>query len=245
MKPAVLITGACGGIGRALCEVFHEAGYAVVGIDKDSPADFSHTVIPFNLQLIAQSDKSADALRRKVFSLSDGRLDVLINNAAVQIVKPCDELTREDWHATLDTNLLAPFWLTTLFLPELRAARGCVVNIGSIHAKLTKRQFVAYATSKGALEAMTRAMALDLAPDVRVNAIAPAATDTPMLRAGFVGNSEGFAELNSYHPLGRIARCEEIAQSALFVAGSQSAFMTGVVVAVDGGISSCLSDPAH
>jgi NAD(P)-dependent dehydrogenase (short-subunit alcohol dehydrogenase family) len=244
VKKTVLITGACGGIGSALCDIFSAADYAVIGIDKTVPADFPHPVIMFDIQQIAQSEKTADELRCKVLEMSGNHLNVLINNAAVQIIKPCHELTRSDWAVTLGTNLLAPFWLTSLFLPELKVAQGSVINIGSIHAKLTKRQFVAYATSKGALETMTRAMALDLAPEVRVNAIAPAATDTPMLRAGFAGNAQGFEDLKNYHPLGRIAACDEVAQLALFLAGSQAGFVTGSTIGIDGGIGGCLSDPA-
>lgn len=244
MKPAVLITGACGGIGSALCDVFADAGYRVVGIDLAARSGFPYDVIPCDIRTIAQSEQAADELRVKVLELTNGRLEALINNAALQIVKPSSELTRDDWAATLDTNLMAPFWLSRLFLPELQSTRGSIVNIGSIHAKLTKRQFVAYATSKGALETMTRAMALDLAPHVRVNAIAPAATDTPMLRAGFAGQPEKFAELERYHPLGRIATPEEVAQVALFLAGLKAGFMTGTTIGVDGGIAGCLSDPA-
>ena len=245
MKQTVLITGACGGIGSALCDVFSAAGYAVIGIDKSVPESFPHTVIPFDLQQVAQSESSADKISGMVLERSGNRLDVLINNAAVQIIKPCDKLTRIDWASTLDINLLAPFWLTTLFLPELKAAKGSVVNIGSIHAKLTKRQFVAYATSKGALKTMTRAMALDLAPDVRVNAIEPAATNTPMLRAGFEVNPEGFEKLEYFHPLGRIAAPEEIGHLALFLAGQNASFITGAILPLDGGIGGCLSDPAR
>ena len=243
MRPAALITGACGGIGRALCDVFTEAGYLAVGIDLHAPEDYPHPVIHCDIRRLAQSEQAAETLKKDVLNITAGRLDVLINNAAVQIIKPCNELTRSDWAATLETNLLAPFWLTTLFLPELRRAKGSVVNIGSIHARLTKRQFVAYATSKGALETMTKAMALDLAPDVRVNAIAPAATDTPMLRAGFMENPDGFAALERYHPLERIASPEEVAQIALFLAGAHAGFITGSTIGVDGGIRGCLRDP--
>jgi NAD(P)-dependent dehydrogenase (short-subunit alcohol dehydrogenase family) len=243
MKPAALVTGACGGIGRALCEVFTEAGYLVVGIDRYAPEAYPHTIIHCDIRHLAQSDQTAEALKKDVLNITAGRLDVLINNAAVQIIKPCNELTRSDWAATLETNLLAPFWLTTLFLPELRGSKGSVINIGSIHARLTKRQFVAYATSKGALETMTKAMALDLAPEVRVNAIAPAATDTPMLRAGFQNNPDGIAALEHYHPLERIASPKEISKVALFLASSKSEFITGSTIDVDGGIGGCLSDP--
>lgn len=244
MKPAVLITGACGGIGSALCNAFADAGYRVVGIDLTSPHGFSHDVIHCDIRTIAQSEQAADELRKNLLQLTGNRLDVIVNNAALQIIRPCSELTRDDWAATLETNLLAPFWLSRLFLPELQSAHGSIVNIGSIHAHMTKREFVAYATSKGALETLTRSMALDLAPDVRVNAIAPAATDTPMLRAGFEGQPEKFAELERYHPLGRIATPEEVAQVALFLAGPQAGFMTGTTIGVDGGIAGCLCDPA-
>ena len=243
MNQRVLITGACGGIGRSLCDLFKDAGYAVIGLDKNVPQDFSHQVITCDIRQVAQSEKYALEIRQKVLELAGGGLDVLINNAAVQIIKPCSGLTREDWASTLDTNLLAPFWLTTLFLHELKTARGNVVNIGSIHAKLTKKQFVAYATSKGALETLTRAMALDLAPEIRVNAIAPAATDTPMLREGFRQNIKGYEALRSFHPPGRIASPDEIAQVALFLTSSKANFISGTVLPVDGGIGNCLKDP--
>ena len=170
-------------------------------------------------------------------------MDSLVNNAAIQIVKPIEAINPEDWKETLDTNLLAPFWLTQHFLPLLRAAKGCVVNIASIHAMVTKSEFTVYSTSKGALVSLTRTLAIELAPDVRVNAVIPAATDTPMLRAGFGENLEGLERLGSYHPLKHIAEPEEVAQIVLFLSGSQASFMTGSAVNVDGGIGACLHDP--
>ncbi|MBV5349730.1 SDR family oxidoreductase, partial [bacterium] len=98
-----------------------------MGIDKVVPENFPHPVITFDIQQIAQSEKTADELRCKVLEMSGNHLNVLINNAAVQIIKPCHELTRSDWAATLETNLLAPFWLTSLFLPELKAVQGRVI----------------------------------------------------------------------------------------------------------------------
>jgi NAD(P)-dependent dehydrogenase (short-subunit alcohol dehydrogenase family) len=118
-----------------------------------------------------------------------------------------------------------------------------VVNVASIHAEVTKAGFAAYSTTKGALVALTRALALELAPAVRVNAILPAATDTAMLRAGFAGNQDGFAALDACHPLGRIARPDEIAALAAFLGSSQSGFLTGEAIRVDGGIGAVLHDP--
>jgi len=238
-----LITGACGGIGQALCDVFDEAGYSILAVDCRPEASFRHLLINFDITGLCSGGKETDHFLDQVNQITGGTLDVLVNNAAVQIVKPFTHLTDQDWRATMETNLLAPFWLIRLFYPQLKAAHGTVVNISSIHANLTKRNFTAYATSKGALVSMTKALALELAPEVRINAILPAATDTPMLREGFVGNPEGFSALEHYHPLGRIAGAREIADAALFLASRHSAFITGSILRVDGGINSCLSDP--
>ncbi len=244
MNKVALITGACGGVGTAICEVFSKAGFLVVGIDRIVVKAFAHKYIRCDLSRLAHSEDVAEQLHKDVLALTGNRLDVLINNAAVQVVKPCTEMTRSDWSETIDTNLLAPFWLATLFVQELRETRGSIINIASIHAQLTKRNFVAYATSKGALVTMTKSMALDLAPEIRVNAISPAATDTKMLRDGFIDNPSGYDSLMHYHPLERIAIPEEIGQLALFLAGNNAGFITGSVLTIDGGISGCLSDPA-
>lgn len=238
-----LITGACGGIGQALCDVFDEAGYSILAVDCRPEASLKHRLIDFDVTELCICGKDADRFLDQVNQITGGTLDVLVNNAAVQIVKPFTHLTDQDWRSTMETNLLAPFWLIRLFYPQLKASHGAVVNISSIHANLTKRNFTAYATSKGALVTMTKALALELAPEVRINAILPAATDTPMLREGFVGNSEGFSALEHYHPLGRIAGAWEIADAALFLSGKYAGFITGTCLHVDGGIRCCLHDP--
>lgn len=241
--PTVLVTGAAGGIGKAICEVFLEQGYKVIGVDCWKTSKLPYEVLQFDISRLSQADAACESFYHRVEELAEGHLDALINNAAIQIVKPIQEITATDWDVTLATNLLAPFWLVQRFLPILRAAKGSVVNIASIHAIVTKPEFTAYATSKGALVALTRSLAIELAPDVRVNAVLPAATDTPMLRAGFKDNADGLQVLADYHPLGHIARPEEVAQVALFLAGPQAGFMTGAMVNVDGGIGACLHDP--
>lgn len=129
-------------------------------------------------------------------------------------------------------------------LPQLEQARGSVINISSIHARLTKAHFVAYATSKAALSGMTRAMAVDLGGRVRVNAIEPAAIATDMLKAGFAGQPEQFALLEACHPQGRIGTPAEVAALALAIADGELRFLHGACVAMDGGISGRLHDPA-
>ena len=239
-----LVTGACGGIGQAICDVFAAGGYEVFGIDIQQNDSFPHHLLQFDICRIGKDETAARELLDLFRDAGGSHLDVLVNNAAVQVVKPFTELTPEDWQATLDTNLLAPFWLTRFFYPLLKETTGSVVNIASIHANLTKKHFSAYATSKGALVTLTKALALELAPDVRINAILPAATNTPMLRKGFEGNEAGFTALSHYHPLDRLAHPAEVAELALYLAGPGARFMTGAAISVDGGISSVLHDPA-
>lgn len=241
-----LVTGAAGGIGRALVRVFHEAGYAVIGTDiVPRPAELPCAAyLQADLARIVADEPYATGMLRDIRAGLGGRaLDALINNAAVQILGATEHLSRESWRRTLDTNLLAPFLLTQGLLPELEAARGCVVNIGSVHARLTKPGFAAYATSKAALAGMTRALAVDLGERVRVNAIEPAAIETDMLKAGFAGNPETYRRLQDCHPQRRIGRPEEVARLALAIVGGGADFLHGACVGLDGGIAARLFDP--
>ena len=240
-----LITGATGGIGRAFVWAFHDAGYRVIATDlSEKPHDLDcATYIPADLARYAQDETYASQINAALRGALDDGLDVLINNAAIQILGGADNITRHDWRTTFDVNLLTPFLLTQALLPELETAKGCVINIGSIHARLTKKNFVAYATSKAALAGMTRALAVDLGPRVRINAIEPAAIETAMLKAGFEGKPELYAQLEACHPQQRIGQPEEVARLALAIAEGGLNFMHGACIGLDGGISCRLFDP--
>lgn len=242
--PTALITGACGGIGQALCHLFRTAGYWVIGLDQiSSPVDCDALVVVDLARLCRDLDYREGAIATLRSHLPSPHLTVLINNAALQIVKPTDDLQAADWHQTLDVNLIAPFLLTQAFLPELEQAGGSVINMASIHATATKPEFVCYATSKAALVGLTKSLAVDLGGRVRVNAICPAAVATPMLLAGFEGREGALQNLSEMHPINRIATPEEIAQTALFLASPQASFITGSALYVDGGIGGRLHDP--
>jgi NAD(P)-dependent dehydrogenase (short-subunit alcohol dehydrogenase family) len=241
-----LITGAAGGIGRALAKVFVDAGFCVIAIDSVSDpkniccnhylqVDLSKTVYDKNY-----ANNIFDCLS-KIIKMNG--LSVLINNAAVQILGGVDSLTRENWQHTLSVNLLAPFIWVQALLPHIESVCGCIINISSIHARLTKKNYVAYATSKAALSGMTRAMAVDLEARVRVNAIEPAAIDTDMLKAGFEKSTEAYQQLQKFHPMQRIGTPEEVARAALWLSSSSSAFIHGECLSLDGGISKLLHDP--
>ena len=250
----LLITGAAGGIGRATVSVFAQAGWRVIGVDRAEfdaagrfepfPADglFIRADIsdPGDLQLIY--DKA------HAFSL---RLDAVVNNAAVQIAKPLLQTSVEEWDAVMASNLRSVFLGAKLAYPLFQAAGGgAIVNVSSVHAVATSANISAYAASKGGLLALTRAMAIEFAPDnIRVNAILPGAVDTPMLRAGLgrghVGGATVYDRLENLASKtvnGRVGKPEEIAHAIYFLADqSQSSFMTGQALIVDGGATARLS----
>lgn len=243
-RRTALITGALGGIGQSLCEEFRREGYYVIATDRQDGACACDTFLNVDVRDLYRHEATRDFVRGKVGELLAGDgLTVLVNNAASQILNRTDDIRIADWDETLQTNLIAPFLLAQALLPDLEKAKGSVVNIASIHSVATKPGFVCYATSKAALVGMTRAMAVDLGPRVRVNAINPAATATPMLLAGFEGKSAEFDELAKKHPLERIAQPWEVARTAVFLASPDAAFITGACLHIDGGIGGRLHDP--
>lgn len=242
----VLLTGVARGIGRACASAFRVAGWRTVGVDRDAPD--GDVVDRFMRADLAD----ADGLSAIVESIeaTEGRLDAVVNNAALQVCRPFSELTLEDWDRVMAVNVRAPFWLVHEALPLLERARGAVVMVSSVHAVATSREILPYATSKGALATMTRGMALDLADrGVRVNAVLPGAVDTPMLRDGFsrghIGEADVEAQLEEFgrrHPVGRVGRPDEIAQAILYLAdGERSSYVTGASLVVDGGVTARLS----
>lgn len=244
--PNVLITGAAGGIGRALVARFAAAGYDVIATDHVAPPVNLPCKYYFSIDLARTvKDEAYAGLQFAAIAqcLNGNGLGALINNAAVQILGGVDSLTLADWRQTLDVNLLAPFVWTQSMLGQLERVGGCVVNISSIHARLTKKNFVAYATSKAALSGMTRAMAVDLRGRVRVNAIEPAAIETIMLKMGFGGNDASLEVLKECHPINRLGSPDEVARLALAIAGSDVEFIHGACIPLDGGISNRLFDP--
>ncbi|KAA5803383.1 SDR family oxidoreductase [Alkalicaulis satelles] len=245
MTRAALITGISGGIGAALGQAFRAAGYRVIGTGRQRAGDdICDAFVEADLNAMAEDDAALARFAATVRDALEGaQLYALVNNAAAQILAPVEGLSMDAWRRTMNVNLTAPFRLVQTFLPELEAARGCVINIGSVHAQATKPEFAAYATSKAALHGLTRALAVDLGARVRVTCLAPAAISTPMLMAGFEGREAAFQELEACHPLNRIGAPEEAAQAAVFLASPGAAFATGTTFYLDGGVLSRLHDP--
>ena len=241
---AVLITGACGGVGRATTALFRSAGWLTVGLDRREPAD------ALDVDHFVQVDMAREDLGREIDAAVSriGRLDALVNNAATQIEKRLVDTAVPEWDKVLATNLRGPFLATQAACPALRRSRGAIVNVSSVHALATSAGLAAYAASKGGLAAFTRAAALELAPEVRVNAVLPGAVDTPMLRAGLArwaapnDVDSALQQVASRTPLARVGEPSEIAQVILFLAdGERSSFITGQTIVADGGVTARLS----
>lgn len=239
----VLITGVSGGIGSLIAKAYKDEGYFIVGIDRVPPAhNYCDSYYDTDINKIVL-DEIYFTSWEKTFYEEIKRLDVLVNNAAIQILGTVEELSHEDWHQTLNVNLNAPFMFSKLFLDLLEESNGSIINISSIHARMTKPRFVAYATSKAALVGLTQAMAVDLGGRVRVNSINPAAVETPMLQDGFKGDAKGYEMLKKFHPANKIGKPEDVAELCLFLSSSKAKFITGANFEIDGGISKRLHDP--
>jgi NAD(P)-dependent dehydrogenase (short-subunit alcohol dehydrogenase family) len=245
----VLITGAAGGIGRATVNLFAENGWRVIGVDRNEFGDnFPASGHFFRSDISRSEDMQAIFDQTHSFTAS---LDALINNAAMQVAKPLVETTVEEWDAVMASNLRSVFLGVKLAHPLLKAKNGgAIVNVSSVHAIQTSANIAAYAASKGGLLALTRAMAIEFAPDnIRVNAILPGAVDTPMLRAGLGrghvgggGMQERLDNLARKTVSGKVGKPEEIAHAIYFLADNeQSSFMTGQALVVDGGATARLS----
>jgi NAD(P)-dependent dehydrogenase (short-subunit alcohol dehydrogenase family) len=245
MKRWALITGAAGGIGQALVAEFRTNGYSVIGLDQSPKPNYLNCEQYLQVDLaktVRDEDYAEEVFKQIRCLLGNSGLHALINNAAIQILGGVNTLTRQEWQTTLDVNLLAPFlWIQELF-PALEQNNGSVVNISSIHANLTKKKFVAYATSKAALSGMTRAVAVDIGSKIRINAIEPAAIDTDMLKAGLEKESNNIKKLEKCHPSNRIGKANEVAQLAIFLCSNHSKFINGECIRIDGGIGAALKD---
>lgn len=235
----VVITGACGGIGRGAADAFKQAGWYVIGVDKAAaPSDLG---IDEFVQADLAAERGVKNIREQLGHIE--HLDALVNNAALQVDQPLVETTDDEWTAVMNTNVRSAFQMIREFHSALSSARGSVVNVSSVHAVATSMNVAVYAISKGALVALTRSAALELAAEgIRCNAVLPGAVMTPMLKSGLSrrkhpdGPSGNFDALVERTPLGFVATPAQIAPTILHLADAKlSPYTTGQMMIVDGG----------
>lgn len=236
----VLITGAAGGIGRATVQLFAEKGWKVIGVDRAAFGENFPENGAFIQKDIAEPE-NLEAIYEEVKRYTD-TLDAVVNNAALQVVKPLVETTVAEWDAVMASNLRSVFLGARLAHPLLKnKGGGAIVNVSSVHAIATSPGVSSYAASKGGLLALTRSMAIEFAEDnIRVNAILPGAVDTPMLTAHL--DKERLENLARRTVNGRVGKPSELAHAIYFLADDeQSSFITGTSLLVDGGATAKLS----
>ena len=247
MGKNVLITGAFGGIGYATAAYFKRNGWTTIGMDKFCGRDTEH-VIDIFLNLDCSMKENVDIAVKRI-SEEYGKLDCLVNNAAVQVCESINNTTEEQWDKVFRSNIRANFLFIKGMHELLRNAEGSVVNVSSVHAMATSRNISAYAASKGAILAFTRSTALEFAEDnIRVNAVLPGAVNTNMLREGLARGNFGesiekrIENLGMKTPSKKVAEPVEIAKVIYFLADNEwSSYITGQALVADGGVLAQLS----
>lgn len=248
---SLLITGAAGGIGTALVDHFLGEGWQVIASDRPDVCPLENDLqprglvwLPADLEQLACGGESLQGFAARVDELTrTAPLLAIVHNAALQRLGSFADLTAGDWQSSLAVNLLAPVAISRSLMPHLISNRGSIVHISSIHSRLTKPGFTAYATSKAALSGLTRAMSVEIGGEVRVNAIEPAAILTPMLEAGFADQPEALALLEAFHPSGLIGSPLDVARAVSFMINPENTFLNGCILELGGGIHNRLHDP--
>jgi NAD(P)-dependent dehydrogenase (short-subunit alcohol dehydrogenase family) len=246
-----IVTGAGAGIGQGIAEVFAEAGCEVVigevnrergeAVAKDFQQRFKHG-------LFVQTDVSKDADCKHLMDetiKAYGKVDTLVNNAGVNFVKPTLEMTVEDWDRVVNVDLRGTFLCSRYALEHMvKAGRGSIINIASVHTKATLGGAAPYAASKGGAAQMTASMAIEFAPHgIRINALSPGLIDTLIWQE--IQDAAADQDAVKQHwfdniPLGRVGTSREMGQVALFLASDDASYVTGANILADGGMTALL-----
>ncbi|MDL9977785.1 SDR family NAD(P)-dependent oxidoreductase [Microbacterium sp. ASV49] len=245
-KRVVIVTGAARGIGQAIAGAFGDSGDTVVLVDRDPDALHSTASALEQggadvMARIVDVTRSTDIDRLMSDVIEErGRIDVLVNNAGKNTYFDAVTMTEDDWDSAMDVDLKSVWLMARAALPSLIESRGSIVNVSSIHARLTTPGMFPYAAAKSGVEGLTRSLAADYASaGVRVNAVAPGWTQTRLVDewAARSDDPDALSKVLRAHPLQRIATPEDVAAAVEFLASPGARAITGAVLPVDCGLS--------
>ncbi|MBV9763357.1 MAG: SDR family oxidoreductase [Acidobacteriaceae bacterium] len=233
-----MVTGGASGIGEATVRTFSEAGARIFIVDVDAARarDLAAAVPNTEVRLCDITDEHQ--VQTLFASITD--LDILVNCAGVGMVGNVEETGMDDFKRLFRVNVEGTYLMTRAAIPLLKKVRGSVLNMGSVAGIVGVKRRFAYCSTKGAVMAMTRQLAVDYPTQIRANCIAPGTVDTPFVE-GYLEKYHRHekekirAELNERQPLGRLGRPDEIAKLALYICSPAADFMNGAVVPIDGG----------
>ncbi len=234
-----VVTGGCGGIGWAICQRFVREGATVYATDVAQADQQSEDVRYIKHDVTLEED--AKAVMRQV-ETDANKLDILVNAAGIEIEKTIEETSLQDWNHIFAINVTGTFLTSKYALPLMRkAGSGSIINFGSYDGFIADPSLAAYCATKGAVHALTRAMACDHGPEnIRVNAICPGYVDTPMLQS-FFGDSGDIESLKQavrdVHPIRNYGTPHDIANLVNWLAGDEARYATGQLWVIDGGLS--------
>ncbi len=241
-EPVVLVTGGSRRVGAAIVQRLHREGWRVAihyrasQPEASALADQLNAMRPNSALTVAAELLEVAALAPLVAHVVEhfGRLDALVNNASTYYATPIGDIAMQDWEALMGSNLRAPLFLAQAAAPHLKASGGSIVNITDIHTERPMPDYVVYNVAKAGLRGLTHALARDLAPAVRVNAVAPGPIWTP-LQPAFVPN-EKIEHFGEQTPIGRAGQPVELAPAYVFLASQESSYVVGETIAVTGGM---------
>ncbi len=233
------VTGGMGGIGAAICARFAKEGAEVIAADIAG-----NGALPEGVSYLAYDVTSEEMVKGAFSDLADrwDKLDILVNAAAIEIEKTIEDTSLEDWNRIFAINVTGMFLTSKYALPLLRKSDGAsVINFGSYDGYIADPELAAYCATKGAVHALTRAMACDHGPEgIRVNAICPGYVDTPMLQSFFqdAGNIETLKQaVRDVHPMRTYGTPEDIANLVNWLASDEARYASGQLWVIDGGLS--------
>lgn len=249
-----IITGGSQGIGEGIARTFGKEGAKVVIADVNDELG-GQVIQKLNKEdidaLFVKTDVSSEEdVKNLVDTASEhfGGIDLLVNNAAVNVRKSAVDTSFEEWQKVIGVNLTGAFLCSKYSVPQMeKRGGGAIVNIASWHAEKTITRLAAYAASKGGMTALTRQMSLDVgAKNIRVNAVCPSTVDTPLLKQTFASLDDpdaAFEETLKFQPMGRIGTVDDIANACLFMCSDEASYVSGQTLMVDGAAINKIARP--